>query len=60
MAEHKYGAARVLLGEKTKQELIAASKHFDTSTSALAKIAIREWLDKQPEHVKKDPDRFKG
>jgi len=59
MAEQKYGALRLTVGAKTKREFIAAAKHNDVSTSALAKIVFREWLDKQPDRVKKDPDQFK-
>lgn len=59
MAESKYGAVRFTIGEKTKREFTAVSKHYDVSPSALAKIILREYLDKQPESVKKDPDSFK-
>lgn len=59
MAEIKYGAMRLTVGEKTKREFVAAAKHNDVSPSSLAKIVFREWLDKQPDRVKIDPDTMK-
>lgn len=58
MADQKYGAIRLTLGNKTKKELIAVSKHYEMTPSAIMKMLLRPWLDQQPENVKLDPDRF--
>lgn len=60
MADSKYGALRLTIGEKTKREFIAVCKHYESTPSALGKVILRQWLDQQPDNVKLDPDRFKG
>lgn len=58
MADKMYGTIRATLGEKNKRELIAVSKHYEMTPSAIIKMLLRPWLDQQPDNVKLDPDRF--